>query len=375
MGALVIESPGRINLIGEHTDYNEGYVLPTAIHKMIRLRFRKNNSDHLCQITSKDLGKTLNADLHKLEISQEPWENYILGVLQELQKRTDKLRGFSCTLVSDIPIGSGVSSSAALECGLAYGLNILFDLGLDKLSLVKLSQAAEHHFVGTQCGIMDQFASVMSKAGKVILLDCRSLKAEYVPLDLGDYTLLLLNSNVQHSLASSEYNTRRKECNEGVRLLQQLFPEVRSLRDVSHEMLQSLKDRTGIPELETIYNRCNYVLSENQRVLRAVEALKSGDLLQLGDLLYKSHEGLQYEYQVSCPEIDFLVDFTRAKETVLGARIMGGGFGGCSLNLIDKGAVEEFIKQIGPAYQEKFGIKLSWFLADPSGGTRMRFAN
>ena len=368
MKKIVVKSPGRINLIGEHTDYNDGFVLPTAIDKKITLAFTENPDPNILQVRSKDLGKTLNSDLRSIQPSKVTWENYILGVVAGIQARTDEIKGFQCTLESDIPIGSGVSSSAALECGIAYGLNVLFNLGLDPLTLVKIGIEAEHHYVGTKCGIMDQFASVMSKAGKVILLDCRSLDYTYVPLDLGDYQLLLLNSQVHHELASSEYNTRRKQCAHAVEIISKSYPEVLTLRDVTDAILEDQK--RNLPG--TLYRRCKHVVEENRRVLDAVAALKKGNLSHMGELMYQSHAGLRDDYEVSCAEIDFLVDFAQAYQGVLGARIMGGGFGGCSLNLIHKDAVPEFIAGVVPAYQENFNKTLSWFMANPSEGTSIQ---
>ena len=369
MKKLVVTSPGRINLIGEHTDYNEGYVLPTAIDSHIELTFTEHPSPHQIGVISKDLDKSFEADLRDIQPSKESWENYVLGVIAGIQARTNGLRGFRCSLESSIPIGSGLSSSAALECGIASGVNELFELGLDPITLVKLSQEAEHQFVGTQCGIMDQFASVMSKADKVILLDCRSLEHRYIPLELGDYRFLLINSHVHHALASSEYNTRRKQCAKAVDIIAKTYPEVSALRDVTWAMVEDQKSRMS----DTLFRRCKYVVEENQRVLASVKALQDGNLPYLGTLLYQSHAGLRDEYEVSCPEIDFLVDFTQDYSEVLGARIMGGGFGGCSLNLIHKEAITDLVALIGPTYQEKFGKSLSWHVAQPSGGTSFTY--
>jgi len=365
MQKLIVKSPGRINLIGEHTDYNDGFVLPTAIDKTITLTFAKNDSEYNFEVFSKDLGKSFQADLRKLEPQDPGWENYILGVIDGLQQGSDKLSGFNCSLESDIPIGSGVSSSAALECGIAVGLNEFFNLGLDPISLVKIGQKAEHDYVGAQCGIMDQFASVMSRVGHVILLDCRSLDYTYVPLEPKDYCFLLVNSHVHHSLASTEYNVRRQQCAEAAEIIGQAHPEIKSLRDVNKGMLEAQK--STLPEL--LYRRAKFVVEENQRVLDAVAALRRGDLPNLGALLYQSHDGLRDEYEVSCPEIDYLVDFTLDYPEVLGSRIMGGGFGGCSLNLIHKKAVSNLIGRLAPAYKQEFGKTLSWFVAKPSGGT------
>jgi len=362
---LIVESPGRINIIGEHTDYNMGYVLPTAIDKKIIFKLQKNQFETLCRIISKGYDKELTIDLANIAKSTVEWENYVLGVLNEISKRTDKLRGFDCIIESKLPVGSGVSSSAALECGLAFGLNELFGLGLSQKDIVELSRDAEHNYVGTQCGIMDQFASVMSKKDHVILLDCKTLEHAHIPIAVEPYKILLLNSNVSHSLASSEYNTRRKECEEGVTILQKKYPSVTSLRDATMDMLKACK--TEMPK--KIYDRCTYVIEENERVLAPVEALKYGDIKKLGELLYKTHEGLRHLYEVSCPELDFLVDFSKDMDGVLGARVMGGGFGGCTINIVHEDFVNEYIQAISEAYKKKFNIKLTAFEGIPSKGT------
>ena len=362
---ITIASPGRINFIGEHTDYNMGFVLPTAIDRKIILKLRKNNSINNCYVYSANYDTSFSFDLSNISISEKEWENYILGVIHEIGQLTDKLRGFDCILSSDIPIGSGISSSAALECGLAFGLNELFELGMSKLTIVELSQRAEHNYVGTKCGIMDQYASVMSKKGHVILLDCKSVKHEYIPLKIKPYKVLLLNTNVSHSLASSEYNNRREECEKGVSIIQQKYHQVKSLRDVDEKMLVEFRETLG----ETIYRRCNYIVEEKSRVLQAVEALKENRLKDFGSLMYATHLGLSKEYEVSCPELDFLVEFTKKYKTIIGSRMMGGGFGGCTINLIHESAVEEFIKIVSTAYFKQFNIKLDAFEANPNGGT------
>ncbi len=362
---LVISSPGRINLIGEHTDYNMGYVLPTAIEKNITFSFRKNGSDNQCHVYSKTYDTGFEIDLNKIAVSKVEWENYILGVLNEISKRTDKVRGFDCVVESNLPTGSGLSSSAALECGLAFGLNEIFDLGLSKIEMVQLSQTAEHTYVGTQCGIMDQFASVMSEAGNVILLDCRSLDYDHIPIDLNPYKIILLNTKVSHNLASSEYNTRKQECEQGVAIIQKKHPNVKSLRDVDSEMLLASKEEMD----PIVYNRCSFIVKENDRVLEMVKALKENNLKEVGQILYKAHEGISTEYEVSCPESDFLVDFSKGNDQVLGARQTGGGFGGCTLNIVHDSAVEDFVSAATKAYKDKFNITLEAFEVRPSGGT------
>ncbi|MDO6517233.1 galactokinase [Zobellia uliginosa] len=364
---LVVSSPGRINLIGEHTDYNMGYVLPTAIEKNITFSFKKNGSDNECRVYSKTYDTGFEIDLNAIAVSKVEWENYILGVLNEISKRTDKVRGFDCVVESNLPTGSGLSSSAALECGLAFGLNEIFDLGLSKIEMVQLSQTAEHTYVGTQCGIMDQFASVMSEAGNVILLDCRSLDYKHIPIDLNPYKIILLNTKVSHNLASSEYNTRKKECEEGVSVIQKKYPEVKSLRDVNEEMLLSNKEGMS----ETVYKRCSFIVKENDRVLAMVDALKKNNLDEVGQILYRAHEGISKAYEVSCPESDFLVDFSKDNPKVLGARQTGGGFGGCTLNIVHGDAVDDFVARAAKAYKEKFDIDLEAFEVQPSGGTHI----
>lgn len=362
---LEVVSPGRINLIGEHTDYNLGYVLPTAIEKNITFHFQENGSDHRCRIYSKTYDTGFELSLKVLSRSEVEWQNYILGVLNEICKRTYKLRGFDCTLESNLPTGSGLSSSAALECGLAFGLNEMFQLGLTKLELVQLSQIAEHSYVGTQCGIMDQFASVMSKPGHVILLDCRSLEKSYIPIDLYPYKIILLNTKVSHNLATSEYNTRKRECEDGVAIIQKKYAKINSLRDISEEMLMSCKDELNI----TIFKRCSFIIAENKRVLDMAEALRKKDIETVGNILYRAHEGISQLYEVSCPESDFLVDFSKSNPAVLGARQTGGGFGGCTLNIVHETAVAEFIESASKAYKEEFDITLESFEVLPSGGT------
>ncbi|WP_405398723.1 galactokinase [Maribacter sp. Asnod2-G09] len=368
---LIIDSPGRINIIGEHTDYNNGFVLPTAIDKKNQLKFNKNKSATTCNIHSCNFNASLTFELDSISTSDNQWENYVLGVIYELQQLTDKLKGFDCILDSDIPVGSGISSSAALECGIAYGLNELFELGLSKQEIVALSQRAEHNYVGTKCGIMDQFSSVMSKAGHVILLDCKSLDHEYVPIAIAPYKILLLNTNVSHNLASGEYNVRRSQCEEGVAIIHEKYNEVSSLRDVSMTMLAEFKNELS----EDVFNRCTYIIEEKERVLKSVEALKESSLHQSGKYMFETHHGLQHLYDVSCPELDYLVDFSKCFDEVIGSRMMGGGFGGCTINLIHEDAVAHFIEEATNAYYNKFNIKLTAFEAMPSEGTCIKTNN
>lgn len=360
-----IESPGRINLIGEHTDYNQGFVMPTAINKKIYFKLGKNNSASLCRIYSETYNASFELNLQKIQKSKNPWENYILGVVNEIQQLGKQLSGFDCILKSELPIGAGISSSAALECGLASGLNELFELKLSKIDIIKLAQRAEHNFVGSNCGIMDQYASVMSRKDHLILLDCESLNAEYIPADFRNCKILLLNTMVSHSLADSGYNTRRQECEEGVRIIAETHPEVKSLRDIDEQMLKNSKDK--LPG--KIYERCSYVIEENKRVQKAAEAIKNGNVTEFGNLMYASHVGLQHQYEVSCAELDFLVDFSRDKEFIYGARMMGGGFGGCTINLIETDKIDKFIEEADKAYFGKFGIHPEPIIVEADAGT------
>lgn len=362
---VLVESPGRINLIGEHTDYNEGFVLPTAIDKKIYLKFQKNYTKDLCRIFSMTYDAGFEFYLNKEFVRTAGWEDYILGVTRELQLLGCDLNGFDCIIDSQLPVGAGISSSAALECGFASGLNSLFKLGLSRMDLVKLSQRAENNFVGSNCGIMDQFASVMSKPGHVSLLDCQNLEYQYISADFQNCKLLLLNTNVSHNLAESDYNNRRKDCEMAVQVIQKDFPGIHSLRDINLEILSRYEDIFK-PE---IYQRCLFVLRENERVLRAAEALKTGDLANFGTLMYSSHEGLQHHYQVSCAELDFLVDFSKDKEYIHGSRMMGGGFGGCTINLIEEDKIEEYVTQASKAYKDAFDIDLDAIIVQAAEGT------
>ncbi len=361
---LKINSPGRINLIGEHVDYNNGFVLPTAIDKHIVFQFQKTEGE-ICNVYSATFDTMLTFNINEVSPSEKEWENYVLGVINQIQERGKVVGGFDCIIESYLPMGSGISSSAALECGLAYGLNELFDLGLEKLDIVKIGQKAEHTYVGTQCGIMDQYASVMSKDGHVIQLDCQSIEHQYIPADFGEYKVLLMNTNVSHNLADSAYNTRVAECGSVVKTIAADHNNVASLRDVSLELLNSYKEK-----LEAVaYQRASYVIEENIRVEKAVAALKANDLVTFGEMMYGSHDGLQNKYEVSCDELDFLVAFSKDYDSILGSRMMGGGFGGCTINLIHQDAIDEFVEAASKAYKEKFNIDLTSFFAKPSEGT------
>ncbi len=363
---LIVRSPGRINLIGEHTDYNEGFVLPAAIDKSIFLGFSQNQ-DNIGRVYSMDYDELKEFPLDNFAPKKGSWLNFIMGVVDQFQRRGLKLGGFDCVFGGDIPIGAGLSSSAAFENGVGMGLSRLFDHEVDKATLIAISQKAEHEFAGVQCGIMDMFASMMGKEGLAIRLDCRSLEHTYFPLNLGEYQFLLLDTKVTHSLGDSEYNLRRQECDMGVSFLKTQFPEISSLRDVTPSMLQECKG--ALPT--KVWDRCTYVVQENQRLLDACNRLENSDLAGFGKLMYASHKGLSQKYEVSCPELGFLVNLTKGKEEVLGARMMGGGFGGCTLNLIATDAMETLIVEATQSYAEQMRKSLSAYSVTISNGTEI----
>ena len=369
--SIKVQSPGRINIIGEHTDYNDGFVLPAAIDKKTIFTLKKNGSNRQKNGSNRQINilaisnnEVCSFDLTKFSPKSEGWFNYVMGVVKEIQNLGGTISGFDAEFIGDVPIGAGMSSSAALECSLAFGLNQLFNLGLSNWQLIRACQMAEHNFVDIKCGIMDQFASVMGKENQVMLLDCRSLEFEYFPFDLKEYQLLLLNSNVSHTLASSKYNTRRAECEEGVAILKKKFPKIKNLRDVSFAMLQQCS--SIIPE--NIFRRCHHVVLENNRVLEAVDALVTSNFQKLGELMYQSHLSLQKDYDVSCPELDYLVQYTFDKNYILGGRMMGGGFGGCTINIIKNEKVNHFIESVSQEYRNHFGHDLTPYTVSIENG-------
>lgn len=354
----VFRSPGRVNIIGEHTDYNGGFVLPAAIDKAVYVGICPRTDDQIF-LYSEEFRQEHASAVGVVAPSDKQWPNYILGVVDQLNKRGFAIKGFNLNIDGDVPVGAGLSSSAAVECAVAFALNEVFNLGISKEELANIGQKAEHTFAGVMCGIMDQFASVFGKQDHVIRLDCRSLDYEYVPLRLEGYKILLLNTNVKHSLASSEYNTRRAECAQGVAWVTEAGVAAESLRDVTVAML----DEHVKPKDETVYRRCKFVVEENERLLAACEALKAGDLKMLGQKMYGSHEGLSREYEVSCKELDFLVDAVRNHPAVLGARMMGGGFGGCTINIVKDEAIDGLVSGLQTQYKEATGLELTAYVA------------
>ena len=361
---LMVRSPGRVNLLGEHTDYNEGFVLPAAIGKSMTIAIGPSDDDE-CRIVALDMNEEHRFLLSEIVPSEKKWPNYVMGVVDELQKAGYPLKGFQCIYGGDIPVGAGMSSSAAIEGGIGFGLNHLFSLGIDNLTLVQLAQKAENRFVGVKCGIMDQYVNIFGQQGKVLRIDCRSLEHELFPFEYENMAILLFDSRVSHSLASSEYNRRRAECREGVEVIRKRIPEVKSLRDVPLEMLEDCR-----PVLDsTVYKRCRYVVDENSRMIEACAALIRRDLSSFGVLMYLTHAGLRDDYAVSCKELDFLVDASGSIPEIYGARMMGGGFGGCTINLIEKDAVERVTQEIAGKYRKQFGIQPNVYVTSIEAGT------
>ncbi len=359
---LLVFSPGRINLIGEHTDYNDGFVFPAAIDKGIVAAIQHSDED-FSSIVASDVEEQLNFSLEHIQSQKNGgWKNYVLGVVTEIQKKGKHLGNFKLVFGGNIPIGAGLSSSAALESSIAYSLNELFQLGFTKKEMIVISQKAEHNFVGVKCGIMDQYASMFGIKNSALLIDCRHIKATEFKIDFKDYFILLINTNVKHSLAGSEYNERRLVCEKISLLL-----NIKNLRDASENDLLSIKDQIT----EENYQKVLYVIQENQRVLEASKAVRDNDTKLLGKLFYESHYGLQHQYKVSCDELDFLVDATKDNDNIIGARMMGGGFGGCTINIIKREALGEFSKTIQKQFNHKFNSDCSIYNVNLSQGTHL----
>jgi len=361
---IIVRSPGRVNLIGEHTDYNEGFVLPAAIDKSI-IFVVAPRTDYRCQLYAHDLQELFVCDIRELHHSDKRWPNYLLGIVDQLRKAGYEFPGFDCMFGGNIPIGAGLSSSAAIEGGLIFVLNEIFNLKIDKLSMVKFAQKAENEFVGVQCGIMDQFINIYGEEKTVLKIDCRSLEYEHIPFERTNLRIVLCETQTRRELASSEYNNRRKQCEEGVRLLRAVDPTIHSLRDVSLDFLNN--NKSLIPSI--IFNRCEYVVKENLRVLQACTKLKQNDFVSFGQLMFESHYGLSKDYEVSSKELDLLVEAASTIEGVIGARMMGAGFGGCTVNLVEEAAVESFTDLIIDQYLHKAGKELKVHIGTITSGT------
>ena len=362
-----IIAPGRINLIGEHTDYNNGFVLPAAIDKSMYFSISKSGNS-VCNFHASDIDESLKIDLTKpIEKSEKSWANYLLGIYAELQKRGIEIQGVNCVFSSDIPIGAGMSSSAALESGFIFGLNELFGLGLDRMEMAKISQRAEIDFVGLDCGIMDPFASLHGKANHFIKLDCQSMEYQYFPYQRDDIAIVLCNTQVSHNLASSEYNVRHRQCKEAVAFFQEFYPEVKSLRDITFDQFKQHEKKLN----PVLRNRANHVLEDNLRVYAIAEMLFINNLEVAGGLLNKAHASLSEDYEVSCDELDFLVKSAKKVKGVLGSRMMGGGFGGCTINLVQKAHLNDFETYMKIAYQKEYEIDLPIYNVNLTDGVRL----
>ena len=363
----IVRSPGRINLIGEHIDYNDGFVLPASINKEIALAISPNLSDENSNLYANDFNDSFSFKNSELNKSKQGWPNYVMGVVDELQKAGHTIKPFNCVFGGNIPTGAGLSSSAAVECGVAFGLNEIFNLGLSRLDIVQFSKKAENNFVGVNCGIMDQFASTFGKANHVIKLDCKSLDYQYVPFLIDGYDVVLCDTGVKHSLGDSEYNTRRKECDAAIALLKSKFNEIKSYRDVTPEQIKSVASELPAKTID----RANFVISEIKRVGDASILLTANDIKGFGNLMYQTHDGLSKLYEVSCEELDFLKDLAFESGLVTGSRMMGGGFGGCTINLIKKEHTESFIQKAESAYLTKFQKALKTYVVAITDGTSL----
>jgi len=347
-----VRAPGRVNLIGEHTDYNDGFVLPMTIDREIITAFQAR-SDGLISLHSYNFSLSCQFSLNKIEPERNAsWANYVKGVIYLFREQGIKLSGMNMILEGNISMGSGLSSSAAMEVATALSLQLLNGFEWEPIEVVKLCQRAENEFVGVNCGIMDQFVSLIGESNKALFLDCRTLNYQLIPFLNGDLRVVICNTKVKRGLAGSEYNKRRKECEEGVSYLKKYLPDIKALRDVTEDSFEKYK--CFLPGM--IKKRCQHVIEENQRVLQSVAALRAGDLDKFGKLMNESHESLRDKYEVSCPELDLMVEIAWETEGVLGARMTGGGFGGCTVNLVKENKVAEFEREIFKRYREKTGI-------------------
>lgn len=362
---LIVAAPGRVNLIGEHTDYNYGFVLPGAVDKRIYVAVAPNNTDTV-NVYANQFNESFSFSLKDVR-PHRGWMNYMLGVAYHIQQAGTNIGGVDVIIDGDIPVGAGMSSSAALCSGWGFALNQLFNGNFSRMDLAFIGQKTEHTFVGLQCGIMDQFASLHGKKGHVVKLDCRSMEYEYIPFGFSDYKIVLVNSMVSHSLAGTEYNVRRQQCDEGVAILKKHYPSISSLRDVSPQQLQKhAHEMTPV-----VYDRCSFVVNEKERLLAGCTALNKGDLAAFGELMFATHEGLSKKYEVSCEELDFLASEARTIKAVAGARMMGGGFGGCTINIVQADAVDSFTQHIQKAFAEKFGKTPEVYVTQVEDGVKV----
>jgi galactokinase len=360
-------SPGRINLIGEHIDYNHGFVLPAAINKYICFAVKAHHLPEI-QLLAIDLNDYYSIDLNQpIQPIEKTWVNYILGMVHQMQEKGLKLNGLSIAFSSNIPMGAGLSSSAALECGFGFTLNKIHGSPFSRMEIALMGQKTEHDFVGVKCGIMDQVASILGQKKQFILLDCLSHHVSYAPIDWGENQLILLDSRVKHSHISSGYNDRRNEVTQGFQIIQSFYPEVKSFREISESQLLNIKQNMTDKQ----FQRCLFVIQEIARVHQAVMAIQESDIQILGACLSETHRGLSSLYEVSCPELDFLVFHALEFKEVLGARMMGGGFGGCMLAIVKKSATKTLIESLKSKFKRKFSIDLVSYPIKISEGTHL----
>ena len=366
---IKVESPGRINLIGEHVDYNGGSVLPGAIDKKVEFTV-ENIPGNKCFIESKTINKKFEFDFSSLEKSTEHWQNYILGTVNNLiNKKNQRLSAFSCEINSSLPIGAGISSSSALISGLAWSLIEINNLEIKKNEIVDIVSDVEHNYIGLKGGIMDQFTILNGQKNKLIHLECHSRNFKYVNAEFKDYQIILLNTNVEHNLANTAYNDRVEECNYALKLINEKYSnKFSSLCEVDLKIIESLKNVMDVK----IFNRASFVINENLRTNNAAKKLNEFKLMEIGNLMYQSHAGLKDLYEVSCNELDYLVDLTKAHDQIIGSRMMGGGFGGCTINLIHKKFTDEFIDEASRSYFEKFSINLTPIEINISDGVKIK---
>lgn len=358
-------APGRVNLIGEHTDYNGGYVFPCALQYGTYLVIRLNGSDRM-HFSTTNFEQPCSVPGSGFSQQRTKWVNYPLGVMDQLVKRGFEMKGMDMLFSGDVPNAAGLSSSASIEMVTAVAMNDLFDMQFDMIDLIKLGQKAENEFVGVNCGIMDQFASGMGKTEHAVLLDCATLEYEQVPLVLGDFKLIISNTNKRRGLADSKYNERRAECESAVESIA-MTETISLLGELSYSRFLELQDL--IPD-ERVRRRAHHVVSENQRVLDAVKALRESDLVLFGDLMNASHDSLRDDYEVTGIELDTLVEEARKVEGVLGSRMTGAGFGGCTVSLVHKDALDRFITEVGSAYHAKTGLKPDFYMGEVGDGAR-----
>jgi len=359
-------APGRVNLIGEHTDYNDGFVLPVALEIGVTVLAARRD-DHLVRVYSRDLDSKGSFDLDQRGPGKTGrWVDYVEGVAQSLRASGSTIPGADIALASDLPRGAGLSSSAALEIAVGFAFLSLAGLPVDRVALAKAGQTAEHRWVGTRCGLMDQLASACGKAGSALLIDCRSISVEAVPLPGEDISILVSDTKKKHSLASSEYNVRRAECETALQILGKTRPEIRALRDVTEEDLEA--DASSL--LDPLLRRARHVVTENTRALAAAEAFRRGDLKTVGELFVASHRSLQHDYEVSCPELDHLVDEAIVLDGVYGARMTGGGFGGSTVALVETAKLEAVKTALRFAYKARFGKEPGFLVTRGGEGAR-----